>query len=49
MLGAGRAYLRAAPLVGAVPAAGIFLAVVAFNFVGDALRDRLDPGLSHGG
>ena len=49
MLGAGRAYLRAAPQVVAVPAAGIFLAVVAFNFVGDALRDRLDPTLSHGG
>jgi ABC-type dipeptide/oligopeptide/nickel transport system permease subunit len=49
MLGAGRAYLRAAPQVVAVPAAGIFLAVVAFNFVGDALRDRLDPSLSHGG
>jgi len=49
MLGAGRAYLRVAPQVVAVPAAGIFLAVVAFNFLGDALRDRLDPGLSHGG
>jgi peptide/nickel transport system permease protein len=49
MLGAGRAYLRAAPQVVAVPALGIFAAVVAFNFLGDALRDRLDPGLSHGG
>jgi ABC-type dipeptide/oligopeptide/nickel transport system permease subunit len=49
MLGAGRAYLRAAPQVVAVPALGIFVAVVAFNFLGDALRDRLDPGLSHGG
>ncbi|PYO54316.1 MAG: hypothetical protein DMD83_22510 [Candidatus Rokuibacteriota bacterium] len=48
MLGAGRAYLRVAPQVVAVPAVGIFLAVVAFNFLGDALRDRLDPGLSHG-
>ena len=48
MLGAGRAYLRAAPQVVAVPATGIFLAVVAFNCVGDALRDRLDPGLGHG-
>jgi peptide/nickel transport system permease protein len=49
MLGAGRAYLRAAPQVVAVPAAGIFLAVIAFNFLGDALRDRLDPRLGHAG
>jgi peptide/nickel transport system permease protein len=48
MLGAGRAYLRVAPQVVAVPAMGIFLAVVAFNFLGDALRDRLDPGLAQG-
>jgi peptide/nickel transport system permease protein len=48
MLGAGRAYLRAAPQVVAVPAVGICLAVVAFNFLGDALRDRLDPTLAHG-
>jgi peptide/nickel transport system permease protein len=47
MLGAGRAYLRAAPQVVAVPALGIFLAVVAVNFLGDALRDHLDLGLSH--
>jgi ABC-type dipeptide/oligopeptide/nickel transport system permease subunit len=44
MLGAGRAYLRVAPQVVAVPAAGILLGVFAFNFLGDALRDRLDPG-----
>jgi ABC-type dipeptide/oligopeptide/nickel transport system permease subunit len=43
MLGTGRAYLRAAPQVVAVPALGIFLAVLAFNFLGDALRDVLDP------
>jgi peptide/nickel transport system permease protein len=43
MLGAGRAYLRAAPQVVAVPALGIFVAVLAFNFLGDALRDLLDP------
>jgi ABC-type dipeptide/oligopeptide/nickel transport system permease subunit len=27
----------------AVPAVGIFLGVLAFNFLGDALRDHLDP------
>jgi ABC-type dipeptide/oligopeptide/nickel transport system permease subunit len=44
MLGAGRQYLRVAPQVVAVPAMGIFVSVLAFNFLGDALRDRLDPG-----
>ena len=43
MLGAGRQYLRVAPQVVAVPAVGIFLGVLAFNFLGDALRDHLDP------
>jgi len=45
MLGAGRQYLRTAPQVVAVPALGIFLGVLAFNFLGDALRDHLDPTL----
>lgn len=43
MLGAGRQYLRVAPQVVAVPALGIFVGVLAFNFLGDALRDHLDP------
>jgi len=43
MLGAGRGYLRTAPQVVAVPATAILLAVLAFNFLGDALRDALDP------
>lgn len=47
MLGAGRAYLQAAPQVVAFPALGIFLGVVAFNFLGDALRDLLDPSMRH--
>ncbi len=42
MLAAGRAYLRVAPQVVAVPAAGIFVAVLAFNLVGDALRSAVD-------
>jgi ABC-type dipeptide/oligopeptide/nickel transport system permease subunit len=49
MLGAGRQYLRAAPQVVAVPALGIFLGVLAFNFLGDALRDHLDPTLGRTG
>lgn len=44
MLGAGRAYLRTAPQVVAVPALGILAAVLAFNLLGDALRDAVDPG-----
>ena len=43
MLGAGRQYLRVAPQVVAVPALGIFLGVLSFNVLGDALRDHLDP------
>lgn len=43
MLGAGRTYLRAAPQVVAVPAVGILVGVLGFNFLGDALRDLLDP------
>ncbi len=43
MLGAGRAYLRSAPQVVAVPAVAILVAVLGFNFLGDALRDLLDP------
>jgi ABC-type dipeptide/oligopeptide/nickel transport system permease subunit len=42
MLAAGRAYLRVAPQVVAVPAGGILLAVLAFNLLGDALRGFVD-------
>jgi ABC-type dipeptide/oligopeptide/nickel transport system permease subunit len=42
MLAAGRAYLRVAPQVVAVPAGGILLAVLAFNLLGDALRGLVD-------
>ena len=31
------------------PAAAIFLAVLGFNFLGDALRDALDPRLRRSG
>jgi len=37
--------LDRAPLLSIVPGVAIFLTVLAFNFVGDALRDVLDPRL----
>lgn len=37
--------LDTAPLLSIVPGLAIFLLVLAFNFVGDALRDVLDPRL----
>lgn len=41
----GFTYLEAAPLFAIAPGLMISLAVVAFNFVGDGLRDALDPRL----
>ena len=43
MLNDGRSHLFDAPHVILFPAAAVMLAVLAFNFVGDALRDLLDP------
>jgi peptide/nickel transport system permease protein len=37
--------LQQQPLLSIVPGVAIFLLVLAFNFVGDALRDVLDPRL----
>lgn len=48
MVSLGRDYLDQAPWVVFVPGGAIFLAVLGFNFVGDALRDALDPRLRHG-
>ena len=45
MLSEGRAYLRLAPWVTFFPGSAIFLVVVSFNLLGDALRDALDPRL----
>jgi peptide/nickel transport system permease protein len=36
-------FVRASPWVALVPGAGILLAVMAFNLIGDALADWLDP------
>lgn len=43
MLSLGRSYLRDTPWVAMYPGAAILLTVLAFNFVGDGLRDALDP------
>ena len=43
MVNAGRQYLYDAPWVSLVPSAAIMLIVLAFNFLGDGLRDVLDP------
>lgn len=45
MVSAGRTYLREAPHLVLVPGFAIFLTTLSFNFVGDALRDALDPKL----
>ena len=43
MLNDGRAHLFDAPHLVLFPAMTVMLAVLAFNFIGDALRDYLDP------
>ena len=45
MLSRGREYLRSAPHVATYPGIAIFVAVMGFNFLGDGLRDALDPKL----
>ena len=43
MLNDGRSHLFDAPHLVLFPAAAVMLAVLAFNFIGDALRDYMDP------
>ena len=43
MLNDGRAHLFVAPHLVLFPAAAVMLAVLSFNFIGDALRDYIDP------
>lgn len=43
MLNDGRSHLFDAPHLVLFPAAALMLAVLSFNFLGDALRDSLDP------
>ncbi|MFB6302286.1 MAG: ABC transporter permease [Haloferacaceae archaeon] len=42
-IAAGRSDLPSAPWISTVPGVFLFLTVLAFNFVGDALRDAIDP------
>lgn len=43
MLAEGREFVRQAPWMGIFPGVAIFFTVMSFNFVGDGLRDALDP------
>ena len=43
--GSGRQYLESAPLIAIFPGIAVALIVLAFNMLGDALRDVLDPRL----
>jgi peptide/nickel transport system permease protein len=45
MINAGRGYLQQAPWIVFGPGAALFLTVLSLNFVGDAIRDTLDPRL----
>ncbi|HSB68931.1 MAG TPA: ABC transporter permease subunit [Candidatus Methylomirabilis sp.] len=45
MLSDGRAYLAIAPHVATIPGLAILVTVLAFNLLGDGLRDALDPRL----
>jgi len=45
MLQEGRALILQAPWIGFFPGAAIFITVLSFNLLGDALRDALDPRL----
>ncbi len=45
ILNSGRHYMRFAPWITIAPGVMIFLTVLAFNYVGDGLRDALDPHL----
>lgn len=46
MINLGRQYLYTAPWLCFAPCAAIMLIVLAFNFLGDGLRDALDPHLT---
>jgi peptide/nickel transport system permease protein len=45
MLSEGRSYIQDAPWMGLFPGLAIVLSVIGFNFLGDGLRDALDPRL----
>lgn len=43
MLSEGRTYIRSAPYIMIFPGIAIMLTVLAFNYLGDELRDMIDP------
>jgi ABC-type dipeptide/oligopeptide/nickel transport system permease subunit len=43
MINAGRGYLQQAPWIVFGPGGALFVTVVGLSFVGDAVRDALDP------
>jgi ABC-type dipeptide/oligopeptide/nickel transport system permease subunit len=45
MVNEGQSYLFSAPWASIFPGLAILVTVLAFNFVGDGLRDALDPFL----
>jgi peptide/nickel transport system permease protein len=47
MISAGRAYITTAPWLVLVPGFILMIAVLAFNFLGDGVRDVLDPKMKH--
>jgi peptide/nickel transport system permease protein len=47
MMANGRSYFLLAPWIILVPGFGVSVAVLAINFLGDGLRDRLDPRLAY--
>lgn len=47
MLNAARGYLSEAPWMALFPGMAIFLTVLAFNLVGDGLREAIDPRTRH--
>lgn len=48
ILSQGRSYFQSAPHVATFPGLAIMMAVLAFNLLGDGLRDALDPKLVEG-
>ena len=47
MLSFGKDWLDRAPWMAIAPGSAIFITVLAFNFLGDGIRDALDPRLQH--
>ena len=43
MLNEGKTYIRSAPYIMIFPGLSILLTVLVFNYLGDELRDLLDP------